>query len=447
VLARHPKLGLTCLLVTPIFACSGGESGDGGFSTFTTTVTTTYGDGDGDSGETDGDAGDGDGDPGNCGNAIVDGGEQCDLGPQNSDTGQCTTACQIAACGDGLVYEGFEECDDGNPTNSDDCVSDCHVASCGDGYTQTGVEACDDANTDEADGCTSSCTTGVCGDGIVQDGEQCDDSNMDTGDECPACQLAFCGDGYIRLGIETCDDGNVETNDGCISPLCVPATCGDGYLWEGMETCDDGNVEDNDACPACAPGFCGDGFTWADMEECDDGNDDEMDGCTSMCEALYLEFTFTDTPQDDVAATALRDFFMSVPNPQPTTWIMFEVLVAPNQGAWCAESADWYISQYLNMAQGGSTTQSGNWDKYVRNGGPMVQWSAVMNSPYTNYWGTLCGSSAWDWCSEWGIGGLYLAVMPGNQVSGESYANQWSGGANWQAKIRVGPSRESACGF
>jgi cysteine-rich repeat protein len=453
MLFRHHALGFTCLLVAPtLAACSEGGSDEGGFSTFTTAP----GDGDGDPGETgdgdgdgDGDPGDGDGDLANCGDSIVDAGEQCDLGPQNSDAGQCTTACQIASCGDGLVYEGFEECDDANPVNTDDCISDCKLAVCGDAYTQAGVEACDDGNDDETDGCTSSCVTGVCGDGILQMGEQCDDANMDTSDDCPACQLAFCGDGYIQAGIEVCDDGNLETTDGCISPLCVPATCGDGYLWAGMETCDDGNVEDADACPtSCAPSYCGDGFTWAGMEECDDGNDDEMDGCTSMCEALYVEFMFTDTPQDDIAATAVRDFFMSVPNPQPTTWIMFEVLVAPSQGAWCATGADWYISQYLSLAQAGGNSQSGNWNKYVRNGGPMAQWSAVMNSPYTNYWGASCGSSAWDWCSEWGMGGLSLAVMPGSAGNnGECYDNGWSNGANWQARIRVGPSRMSACGF
>jgi hypothetical protein len=71
-----------------------------------------------------------------------------------------------------------------------------------------------------------------------------------------------------------------------------------------------------------------------------------------------------------------------------------------------------------------------------------------MNGAFTNYWGPSCGLSEWDWCSEWGIGGLYLAVMPGQLAAqGESYANNWSNGGNWQVKIRVGPSRMSACGF
>jgi cysteine-rich repeat protein len=287
---------VSCLTAT--LACSGGSGDDEGFSTFTTfpMTTTTMGDGDGDTAETgtasagdgDGSPGDGDGDgdgaPANCGDGVVDAGEQCDLGPQNSDTGQCTSSCQIAACGDGLVYEGFEECDDGNPVNTDDCVDGCKLATCGDAFVHEGVEECDDGNPDDADGCTTTCVTGVCGDGIVQMGEQCDDMNDITYDDCPACQLAFCGDGYIQAGVEICDDGNLDTTDACISPTCVPAECGDGYLWAGMETCDDGNLDDADDCPtSCAPAFCGDGFKQDGVEECDDGNMIDMDGCTNMC--------------------------------------------------------------------------------------------------------------------------------------------------------------------
>jgi cysteine-rich repeat protein len=250
-------LGFSSVLVSSVIlgGCVTEPAGDGGtFGTFTTT-----GDGDGDPSETgngdgdgdgDGDPGDGDGEPNpNCGDSIVDPGEECDLGPENADAGLCTTACRIAACGDGFVYEGFEECDDGNPNN----------------------------------GCTVTCLPGVCGDGIVQAGEQCDDDNDITSDACPACQLAFCGDGYMQAGVESCDDGNMSSNDACTNPFCEPAVCGDGIVWEGMEECDDGNMDDNDGCPACFPGSCGDGFKWDGMEECDDGNNVSDDGCDAAC--------------------------------------------------------------------------------------------------------------------------------------------------------------------
>lgn len=55
-------------------------------------------------------------------------------------------------CGNG-VQESGEECDDGNPSNTDDCLNDCHAASCGDGFVHAGVEDCEDGNGIEGDGC------------------------------------------------------------------------------------------------------------------------------------------------------------------------------------------------------------------------------------------------------------------------------------------------------
>jgi cysteine-rich repeat protein len=315
-------LGMAVFLCVPSgVACAPDGSGDGGLSTFTTD---NPGDGDGDPAETgsgDGD-GDGDGDPGECGDGIVQPGEDCDLGDQNSATGTCTPNCRIASCGDGLVYEGFEECDDGNPSNTDDCVEGCKAATCGDGFVQDGVEMCDDANDDPADGCNSMCLPGECGDGVLQAGEQCDDGNAELGDDCPACQLAFCGDGFVQAGVEICDDGNVETNDGCISPACVPAECGDGYLWDGMETCDDGNFLSTDACPAsCAPSYCGDGFKWVGMEECDDGNDVADDGCDNMCIAAsdYVFLTSANGDAGFYRYSILDNMWATVASPPATT--------------------------------------------------------------------------------------------------------------------------------
>jgi cysteine-rich repeat protein len=270
----------------PCLACTAPADADS-FATFTTSTTTDAEDDIGDTGDGTGTGdGDGDGDPtGNedCGDAVVQAGEECDLGPDNSDMGACTTSCTIAACGDGHVYEGFEECDDGNPSNTDACVEQCKIASCGDGFTEAGVEDCDDGNLDETDGCTSSCIPAVCGDAIVQDGEQCDDGNLDTGDNCPACQLAYCGDGFIQIGIEVCDDGNDLDSDECVSAFCVEAFCGDGFLMDGVEECDDSNMADDDACPSCQTAFCGDGFVQADIEECDDADMDDDNDCANDC--------------------------------------------------------------------------------------------------------------------------------------------------------------------
>lgn len=40
-------------------------------------------------------------------------------GDGDAASGQCTSDCLIASCGDGHVYEGFEERDDGNAFDTD----------------------------------------------------------------------------------------------------------------------------------------------------------------------------------------------------------------------------------------------------------------------------------------------------------------------------------------
>ncbi len=89
-------------------------------------------------------------------------------------------------CGDGVLDEG-EECDDGNTTSEDGCSAACAIESCGDGVLQAGLgEECDDGNTASEDGCSVACIEESCGDRIVQAGlgEECDDGNRDDEDIC-----------------------------------------------------------------------------------------------------------------------------------------------------------------------------------------------------------------------------------------------------------------------
>ena len=94
-------------------------------------------------------------------------------------------ACEAGelVCGDGRV-DGDEECDDGNADDSDACLSDCRSARCGDGVIREALEECDDAG--ESAACDDDCTAAVCGDGIVNAaaGEACDDGNTEHGDGC-----------------------------------------------------------------------------------------------------------------------------------------------------------------------------------------------------------------------------------------------------------------------
>jgi hypothetical protein len=61
--------------------------------------------------------------PLHCGDGALDSDEGCDLGTANADDGRCTTRCQWARCGDGLLRVGVERCDPG--INPEGCTTGC----------------------------------------------------------------------------------------------------------------------------------------------------------------------------------------------------------------------------------------------------------------------------------------------------------------------------------
>ncbi|MBP9827672.1 DUF4215 domain-containing protein [Patescibacteria group bacterium] len=119
---------------------------------------------------------------------------ECDNGPGGSctyDAGWVATACtEIGSCGDGVV-DPDEMCDDGNTDSTDGCTATCQANVCGDGFVYSGEEECDEgagngAACDSAYGstctsCTTSCRYTVssgefCGDGVRNGNEFCDAS-------------------------------------------------------------------------------------------------------------------------------------------------------------------------------------------------------------------------------------------------------------------------------
>jgi cysteine-rich repeat protein len=128
----------------------------------------------------------------------------------------------LRQCGNGIVEVG-EQCDDGNANNYDGCTVGCGILrgwtctgstslcthSCGNGILQRRFgEQCDDGNTDSGDGCTSACQIET---GFVCAGAPSLCRCMNT----PAvCGLLHCGDGILDPG-EECDDGNKWLKDGC----------------------------------------------------------------------------------------------------------------------------------------------------------------------------------------------------------------------------------------
>ncbi len=157
--------------------------------------------------------------------------------------------CVSATCGNGSTQPS-EQCDDGNPTDTDACPNTCYNAFCGDGFVRAIGEQCDDGNTVTGDGCNSTCVVEGCGNGIVETPETCDDgaSNSDTAPNAcrTSCALPSCGDAVSDTG-EDCDDGNTNQNDACLES-CVVASCGDGFVRTNVEECDDGNLIDTDLC-------------------------------------------------------------------------------------------------------------------------------------------------------------------------------------------------------
>ncbi|MGI5860463.1 MAG: DUF4215 domain-containing protein [Myxococcales bacterium] len=252
-----------------------------------------------------------------CGNGVVDPGEECDLGSDNHDQGDCLTNCWLNVCGDGIVNLvgpfRIEECDDAG--ESADCNVDCTLAACGDGIVNASAgEQCDVLGGGDTQRCNHDCTIALCGDGYhnAAADEECDDGgesescnynctaprcgdrilNRSAGEECDDggesnrcnadCSIAFCGDGILNATRgELCDDAG-ESEDCNLD--CTPADCGDGKINRAAgEQCDNLGALDSASCNAnCTYAFCGDGYhNPAAGEQCDDaGNSPD---CNANC--------------------------------------------------------------------------------------------------------------------------------------------------------------------
>ncbi len=205
-----------------------------------------------------------------CGDDIKDPGEECDCNDDDLCPGECqddctcpgevttttstttststTTTTLPPVCGNGILEAG-EVCDDGvdnSDTNPNACRTDCTLPFCGDGVHDTETEACDDgeANSDTVpNACRTDCTLPDCGDGVLDEGEECDDGSGNSGTTPDACRLdctePICGDDVIDTG-EECDNGalNSDTTPGACRTDCTLPYCGDGVVDAPTEACE-----------------------------------------------------------------------------------------------------------------------------------------------------------------------------------------------------------------
>ncbi len=198
---------------------------------------------------------------GQCGNGVLDAGEDCDVGGVFASGLSCTSfgffggtltcdsncharTTQCSNCGDGIIDTAdFEECDGTNFGG----------ATCADFVAgSVGTLACNSQCQVNANSCS------ICGNGIIEGDEECDGNNF---------AGATCGDLGFNAGQISCDPLTCRLS----SDLC--STCGNNR-------CDP--LEDSSSCPADCVATCGNG-TCDSGEACTTCPKD----CGGQCEAPF----------------------------------------------------------------------------------------------------------------------------------------------------------------
>jgi len=244
-----------------------------------------------------------------CGDGVIDPGEQCDDGNTNNND-DCINTCRDAACGDGFLHAGVEECE---PPGSGKCQQNClYIGSgggggggsntssppvdyykrppppdgCGNGIRERSKnEECDEGRFNGMGWCSYNCKKLWCGDKKVspEAGEECEPDKFNKKN--PKCGEYYC--------TKPRKNKNGKVEGGCERKVRICTirqdknrpdfgNCGNGFMERG-EQCDDKNGRSGDGCDAiCRIEFCGDGivqpngkdgkFDTADDEDCDNGS-------------------------------------------------------------------------------------------------------------------------------------------------------------------------------
>jgi len=155
-----------------------------------------------------------------CGNGVLDAGEECDDGPglaHSNDADGCLSTCKLARCGDGFVNQGVEDCDLNNlgicssegmctckSLDRDEgqlrCFADCSfdISGCGPPLPTRTVTPTASATPTITS--TPTPLSGECGNSTIDGDETCDDGNRSDNDECPSdCRILPCAATSTRV--------------------------------------------------------------------------------------------------------------------------------------------------------------------------------------------------------------------------------------------------------
>jgi hypothetical protein len=187
---------------------------------------------------------------------------------------------------------------------------------------------------------------------------------------------------------------------------------------------------------------CGDG-----LDNDGDGKTDcqDLDDCFGTPACPSVSFSFIDSFDDDIATTALRDAFESIPA-EPSHYIHFAMDPGGVQPfEWCADRADVYRSNYLTLAPTGGEGLGGYGSLWSRTG--TGSWVGPEVDAYSNYYGTYCGG-AYAWCSQYGFASRAPTLDPSQTGVCEAYDLLYGClGGDTAVTITIGVDRLSACGF
>jgi cysteine-rich repeat protein len=209
--------------------------------------------------------------------------------PQTVNDGANGTAVTPVPA-DGYHFVNWSDGSTANPRTDTNVTADITVTAnfardpyCGDGVVNQSTETCDDGNTVAEDGCSATCQTETDLCSNLPSYQLTVPTGYERNQDGTCTLIPVCGNGTKETG-EQCDDGNTVSGDGC-SATCQTETdlCPNinGYqltVPEGQYVDDQGNCVDKVTPPVCGNDILESG------EQCDDGNTVAEDGCSATCQ-------------------------------------------------------------------------------------------------------------------------------------------------------------------